>query len=125
MSKKYDYKIFPQTAKARLLLLAAFIGGLLAVGGYVAFVFLSNSWFDDIEVTYANQTDTTVAVYLANDLELTLRAGEERTISYYKLEWWFSRNVEARTLDGRLVFATKLDRDDLKRQHYRVVIDGP
>jgi hypothetical protein len=131
MSKRYDYKIFPTTVKARLLLGLAFLVGLAVMAGYFVlffagpfgFGFFSFGWFDEIDVTYVNRTDTTIVIYLDEDLEVTILPRGEATVGYRKIEWWWNRDVEARTLSGQLVSATSLDRDDLERLDYRIIID--
>jgi hypothetical protein len=128
MTKKYDYKVFPETTRARVGLGLAFAGGLfLAVGYLVLFLIPSPlgfaNWLDEIDVTYVNRTDETVAVYVNNDLDVTVPPGEEVTVEYRKIEWWWNADFEVRDLQGRLISANRYDDDDLKRLDYRVVID--
>ena len=128
MAKKYDYKIFPETTKARVLLGVAFAGGLLVAALYLVIFFLPGplgfrDWYDEIEVTYVNETDTTIAVYVNDDLDVTVSPGEELTVGYRKIEWWWSADVEFRDLWGNLISAAKYDEGDLERLDYRIVVD--
>ncbi len=128
MAKKYDYKIFPETTRARVLLGLAFIGGLFVVAGYLVLFFIPSplgfgDWLDEIEVTYVNHTDETIAIYVDNDLDVTVRPGEEVTVDYRKIQWWWDADVEVRDLEGRLISAFQYDNDDLERVDYRIVID--
>ena len=125
MTRKYDYKVFPETTKARVLLALAFAGGLLVMAGYFALFILRpyGAWWDEIEVTYVNNTDTTIAVYLDEDLDFTVPPGEEVTVDYRKVEWWWDSDLEFRDLQGRLIAAMRYDKGDLKRLDYRIVID--
>jgi len=131
--QRYDYKIFPETTGMRVLLGLGFLAGGILFAGYVAFTisFYVGSPFgwwdflDKVEVTYANETDQTVAVYLDNDLVATVPPGDSATHSYRKIEWWFNRSVSVWDIPGRLVYATELDKDDLEEMDYRIVIRDP
>lgn len=130
MTKRYQYKIFPETTKARLLVAGAFVAGLLLIAGYAVFwlsfygggPFGWLEFWDKIEVTYVNETDQTVAVYIDNDVVATVPPGESVTHSYRKVEWWWHRKVVVRDLNGRLIYATELDKGDLEDIDYRIVI---
>jgi hypothetical protein len=125
MTRKYDYKVFPETTKARVLLALAFAGGLLVMAGYFALFILRpyGAWWDEIEVTYVNETNETIAIYVNDDLDVTVPAGEQTTVGYRKLEWWWNAELEVRDLQGNLISADRYDKDDLKRLDYRIVID--
>lgn len=131
MTKKYDYKVLPETTKARILLALAFLGGLVVIGAYLTFIIISSwgfwsfDWLDEIEVTYVNTSDDTVAVYLDGQLELTVPAGEQVTAGYRGFEWWSNVTIEIRDLDDNLLLAVSYDKDDLKRIGYVIVIHGP
>ena len=111
---------------------AGLFGLALMVGQFIVFFVLFNTgdfpsffdFWDKIEVTYDNRTDTTAYVYIEDRLEVSVPAHSSVAVSYRKIEWWFGRRVEARDASGRVIIATKLDKDDLKDQGYRVVIDG-
>jgi hypothetical protein len=127
MAKRYDYRILPQTWKARLLLFGAFVAGLCLMVGYFAIFFLSGfgslNLFDKIDITYENRTQATVVVYINGKLELTVPAGKSVVQSDPKIVWWADRTVEAKNQSGRIVFAVTLDKDDLEKAGYRIIID--
>lgn len=129
MTRKYDYNIFPETTRARVGLALAFAGGLIVMAGYFALIFAVFSlwplsdWWDEVEVTYVNRTDTAVAIYVDNDLDVTVPAGEEVAVDYRRLEWWWYVEIEARDFQGRLITAMRYDKDDLERLDYRIVIE--
>jgi hypothetical protein len=106
----------------------AFAGGFFIAVGYLVLFFIPSplgfaNWLDEIEVTYVNRTDQTVAVHVNNDLDVTVPPDEEVTVEYRKIEWWWSADLEIRDLQGRLISASRYDDDDLKRLDYRIVID--
>lgn len=125
MAKKYQYKIFPETTKARVLLGLAFAGGLIVMAAYFAVVFVwpYAEWWDEIEVTYVNRTDETIAIYVDNDLDVTVRPGEEVRVDYREIQWWWDADVEVRDLQGRLIGAFQYDNDDLEDLDHRIVIE--
>jgi hypothetical protein len=124
MTKRYKYKIFPTSTRGRVLLALAFgLGGLMMIGYIVFFVFLQfGNFFDEQEVTYVNQTDETVTIYIDDVTELTVGPGESVTEEYFRLEWWFGRTVSARDPAGNVVWAEKLDEDDLEDTDWRIVV---
>lgn len=128
MTKRYDYDILPTTWKARALLALAFVAGLALLGGYFAFVLLVQfgDWWDDFEITYVNETETTIAIYVDNDLKMTLGSEEEGSMSDKKFLWKLARrDIEVRTLTGVLVYAISVDEGDLKEMDYKIVIRSP
>ena len=126
--KRRNYDIFPTTWKSRALLALAFVAGLALLGGYFAFFLLAQfgDWWDDFEITYVNETETTIAIYVDNDLKMTLGPEEEGSTGDKKFLWKFAkRDIEVRTLSGRLVYAISVDEGDLKEMDYKIVIRSP
>lgn len=77
MTKKYSYKIFPTTFKARLLLAAAFVAGLGIVGGYIAFALTTSSFSYGIECSGSD-------VYSCLDAQDELSAESSSSCSGYE-----------------------------------------
>jgi hypothetical protein len=126
MTKRYNYKVFPTTWKAWILLGGAFaLGGLMLAGYFAFFVFFSLSdWLDEVDVTYVNQTDQQITVYIDDVVEVTVPANGSVTESYYRLEWWFDRTVTARDPSGRVIVALRIDDDDLEDTDWRISFDN-
>lgn len=128
--KRYDYKVFPQTTKARILVAVAFVAGLALTAGYFVYAFAwwapgPFAWFDawdKIEVTYVNETEDAVVVYLDDDVVATVQSGGSVTHTYRKVQWWFNRRVVARSQSGLILFATEADSGDLKEMDYKIEI---
>jgi hypothetical protein len=130
MAKRYDYRILPQTWKARVLLFGAFVAGLCLMVGYFALFFVGAfgpfnalGIFGKIDITYENRTQVTVVVYVNDRVELTVPAGKSVVQSDLKLLWWSQRKVVAKDQSGRIIFAVTLDKDDLEKAGYRIIID--
>lgn len=126
MTRKYDYKIFPETAKARVGLVLAFLGGILVMFTYFVLFITGVAWTtvsDTVEVTYVNRTDSTVEVYLNHHPHTSVPPGEEVTIKYYTIFWEWIPDFEVRDPQGRVITAAWYDEEDLERLDYRIVID--
>ncbi len=126
--KRYNYKIFPQTTGARVLLAIGFVAGPVLLAGYFAFILFVQfgDWWDDFEITYVNETETTIAIYVDNDLKMTLGPEVEGSMSDRKFLWKLAkRDIEVRTLTGLLLYAISVDEGDLKEMDYRIVIRSP
>jgi predicted Zn-dependent protease len=126
--KRYNYDVFPTTWKSRALVALALVAGLALLGGYFAFALFAQfgDWWDDLEITFVNETETTIAIYVDHDLKMTLGPEKEGSLSDKKFLWKFvKRDIEVRTLSGRLVYATSVDDGDLKETDYRIVIRPP
>lgn len=122
------YTILPTTWKARLLLTLAFFAGLFMLGGWIvvlAATGTSTSLFGTIDITFENQTAHEVTVRIGTEANLRLAPGETRTISEAEILWLGKRRVEATDENGNTVYSQRLNRGDLKRMHYRVVIQEP
>jgi hypothetical protein len=128
----YEQRSYKTPGKVKLLIVgAAFAGLTLQVVQLVLFlvVFPSGDFlspfgmWDKIEVTYDNRTNETAYVYLENRLEATVPAHQSVTVTDRKLLWWFGQRVQVRDASGRVLFAIKLDKDDLEDRGYRVVIE--
>jgi hypothetical protein len=125
MTRRYNYKIFPTTGKARVLLALAFALGALIIAGYIAFyVFIAfGDFLDQEDVTYVNRTDGTIVIYIDDATELSVPAESSVSESYYKIEWWFDRTVSAEDSEGQIIWAERLDKDDLEDRDWRIVIE--
>jgi predicted Zn-dependent protease len=126
------YDIFPRTFKARVLLAAAFVGGLaVTVSGLVFFFAIGWgvglapwSFFDRTEITLENRTPHYVIVYVDGRKEAALEPNETEKIKDFKFLWWSDRLVEAATADGRILYSENLDEDDLEERNHRIVIEA-
>jgi hypothetical protein len=120
--------------EVKVMILGVALAGLLLQIGQLALFFLVLPWADvplplnftdKVEITYENTTNQTVYIYIENRLETTVPAHGSVMASDWKIAWWFGRRIEARDTAGRVLFATKLDKDDLKNLGYRVTIKEP
>lgn len=119
------YTIFPTTWKARLLLAIAFLGGLAIIGSFVAAFALVRvtSLTPEIYVTYENRTDGSVTIEVDGRREAIVPPHQSVTFKELELGWLFGRRVKAiEDATRREIFSQELDRDDLKRLGYRIVI---
>jgi hypothetical protein len=121
--------------EVKVAILAVALVGMVLQIGQLALVFfvLPNSDFplpwnftDKIEITYENRTDQTVYLYIEDRLESTIRAHDSVRVSDWKFIWWFGQRIQVRDApSGRILFAAKLDKDDLEERAYRIVIEDP
>lgn len=130
MGKRYDYRILPQTWKARVLLFGAFVAGLCLMVGYFALFFVGAfgpfnalDVLGKIDITYENRTQVTALVFIGGKLELTVPPEKSVVQSDRKLLWWAARTIQARDQSGRVLFAVTMDKDDLEKAGYRIIID--
>ena len=129
MKNGYDYDIFPKTFQARLALAFALAAGGLVMAFYVAFWIFSSTgvlgfgWLDEMEVTYVNETDSPIYVYLEERVHVAVPANSEVTVDYRKIEWWFNRDVLITTEEGQVLFAQPLDHDDLEEMDFRLTVE--
>jgi predicted Zn-dependent protease len=132
MGDRRSYDIFPRTFIARLLLAAAFVGGLAMMVSYLVFFFAIGwgvglapwSFFGQTEITLENRTPHYVIVYVDGRKEAALEPNETEKMKEFKFLWWSDRLVEAATADGRILYSENLDDDDLEERNHRIVIEA-
>lgn len=107
----YSTSLIPNARKLKVVLLAAVL-----VGTFVPMMGCDPG----AEVTYRNETPSTVSVFSNALLETTLAPGEEQTFSVITYEG--SRTYSARDESGRVLFREEYTWEDLKRMDWEIVI---
>ncbi len=122
MKKKRDYDIFPRTWKSRVLLAAAFIGGLAIIPGSLVLMGLGH---EGIDLTIENHTSDEVTVLVDRRAWGSVAAEGSETFVTYESNWRDPRLIEVVDQSGKELYSASLSRDDLDRMDHRIVIEAP
>ncbi len=70
-------------------------------------------------ITYENQTDKPIQIFLYGKFDLSLEPMETKTLDTIEFD---EATFEARTLEGRVIFSETLTRADMEARDWRIVI---
>lgn len=125
MSKKYDYKIFPTTLKARLLLGLALLAFPIIGLSFALLLGATTYWFETgVWVTFENETSESVTVVFEGERVGDLAAYSEKDLFLgYKGLSDKTRRIEVLSeRDGRVLLDLKIGRPGLSERDWRIVI---